>query len=169
MKKLFILILSSLSLSVFSQEEIIYKESRINEIVEYVIQVSTEHFTEEELKIPRTYSTYFSNTYYSIFHNWKDIDSIQISNDEGFNMIKSSLLMLGRQQNSFDQYKNYCGFSFDDGITIVLVFSDFLKNDFEEWVKPGNLVKFYLQLASYELGTKTMIFIVNKYDVWENS
>ena len=165
MKKLFILILLSSALLVFSQEETVYKESSINDIVEYAIQVSTEHLTEEELKIPRKYSTHFSNTYYSIFYKWNDINSIQIANREGFDMIKSSLLLLGRPQDSFEYYRYYCGFTFGEEITIVLVFSEFLKNDFEEWVKPGNVVKFYLQLASYELGTKTMILIVNMYEV----
>jgi hypothetical protein len=40
-----------------------------------------------------------------------------------------------------------------------------LKNDFEISVRPGNAVKFYLQLASYELKTKVIMFVVNKYEV----
>jgi hypothetical protein len=72
--------------------------------------------------------------------------------------------MIGRSQNHFEHYQYYSAFSFED-ITIVFVFSDILKNDFEVWVKPGDTIRFYLQLASYELKTKVIIFVVNKYEV----
>jgi hypothetical protein len=136
----------------------------VDEIVQYVIKVSTEHIAEEESNALVSYYTYFPNALYTVSYKWAENDSIKTADSEQFELIKYSLLMIGRPQNYFEHYQYYSGFSFD-GIVIVFIFSDVLKNDFEAWVRPGNVVKFYLQMASYELKTKTMMFVVNKYEV----
>jgi len=152
------------ALIIYSQENSNYIEANMDEIIQYAIKVSTEHISEEELNTLVSYSTYFSNALYTNFYRWTENDSINIANSEQFDLIKNSLLMIGRSQNTFDHYQYYSGFNLN-GIAIIFVFSDVLKNDFEAWVSPGNVVKFYLQLASYELKTKVIMFVVNKYEV----
>jgi hypothetical protein len=152
------------SFAIFSQENSNYIETSMDEIIQYAIRVSTEHFTEEELNIPRIFSTYFSNALYTNFHKWTENDLINISNSEQFDLIKNSLLMIGRPKNYLEHYQYYAAFHLND-VVIIFIFSDILKEDFETWVKPGSVVKFYLQLASYELSSKVIMFVVNKYEV----
>ena len=151
-------------LPIFSQEKSNYVETGMDEIIQYAIRVSSEHITEEELHSLVSYSTYFLNALYSNFYRWTENDSINISNSEQFDLIKNSLLMIGRPQNYFEHYQYYSGFHLND-VVIIFIFSDVLKDDFEAWVRPGNVVKFYLQLASYELKSKVIMFVVNMYEV----
>jgi hypothetical protein len=150
--------------TIYSQENSDYIEASMDEIIQYAIRVSTEHITEEELDTLVSYSTYFSNALYTNFYRWTENDRINIANSEQFDLMKNSLLMIGRSQDHFKHYQYYSGFSFDD-IVIIFIFSDVLKDDFETWVRPGNVIKFYLQLASYELKTGVIMFVVNKYEV----
>jgi hypothetical protein len=91
------------------------------------IEVSTEHITEEELNTLVSYSTYFSNALYTTYYKWTENDSINIANGEQFELMKNSLLMIGRSQDYFEHYQYYSGFSFDD-IVIIFIFSDVIKN-----------------------------------------
>ena len=152
------------ALTIYSQENSNYIEAYMDEIIQYAIEVSTEHITEEELNTLASYSTYFINAFYTNLYRWTENDSINIANNEQFDLIKNSLLMIGRSQSYFEHYQYYSGFHLDD-IAIIFIFSDVLKSDFETWVRPGNVVKFYLQLASYELKSKVIMFVVNKYEV----
>ena len=151
-------------LAIYSQENSKYTETNMNEIIQYAIKVSTEHITEEKSQTLVSYSTYFFNAFYTNYYRWTENDSISNSNGEQFDLIKNALLMIGRPQNIFEHYQYYSRFHLDD-VAIIFIFSDVLKDDFETWVKPGDVVKFYLQLASYELRSKVIMFVVNMYEV----
>jgi hypothetical protein len=157
-----------MALTVYSQEEDNYIELNMDDIIQHAIQVSTEHLTEDGLDdAVKSYATYFYKALYTTSLEWNETTSINTADSDQFDMIKYSLLMIGRSKNYFDHYQYYSCLSFEDvtDVTIVFVFSDVLKSDFETWVRPGDVVNFYLQLASYELRTKVIIFVVNKYEV----
>jgi hypothetical protein len=49
------------TLPIYSQENSNYIEANMDKIIQYAIEVSTEHITEEELNTIVSYSTYFHN------------------------------------------------------------------------------------------------------------
>jgi len=166
MRKITILvfIFSFLIIYLYADNSNEYTKLPMSEILEYANRIATEHLTDQDLKEVSKHHTYFKEAKYISYYKWNETDQFVRTDDEAFQEIEYSMLMLGRPKEILINYKNYIAFNYNDS-TIIFVYSDYLKNDFIEWVNVGDVIEFFIELASYEAKSKTIIFIVNKYNV----
>jgi len=164
-KLILILLIAILPNYVFSDENLEYTRAPIQSIIEEATRISYEHIKESELDEIQEYETLFQNMNYIISFKIEVSNPFFKADNKGFDAIKRVLQYNNRHESSLLYYSNYMAFGYRDNITIIFIFSDALVDDFNKWVKSGDIVTVYSQLIRYEIKSKTIMFVVNKYEV----